>query len=128
MTDEIRYVYSLNDELYYELEDILNQIAECDDVINIYRGERVNYSIEQFIDGSSILEDIAQSIHEDIDEYGEDYCYRLDNIPKYKIKELEVIISNFITQEIGDPTFYSVKNAVKIQVKDIQGNGTLEKY
>lgn len=122
----IEYVYSLNDDEYYDLESILDQIEDEDNIVEIYKAEKKPYLLTSCIYGRSILEEVSQNIYDNVGDFGEDYCNAIDNISVAKIRELEQSIIDFIIKEVGQPRFLQIKTAVKIQVKDILGTGHTE--
>ena len=126
----LEYVYSLNDESYQELEDFEeNLLCMCEDSetsknenMEIYRAEKVLRTHTSFINANSILEDISQNAYDVGGEYAEVYCDKLDYVPASKLQELTGLINGFLDNYIGQPDFYTVRNATKIQYKDINAN------
>lgn len=121
------YVYSLDNERYYELEDFEDMLLGlCEDSetpknsdMEIYRAEKVLRNHASFINANSILETISQNAYDEAGEYAESYCDSIDHLSSDKVKELEQLINDFFDKYIGQPNFYTVKNAMKIKYKDI---------
>lgn len=125
----MEYVYSLNDEDYYDIETIFDQLNEmCADsgkAINydmeIYKAEKVVKKHSDFVDISSLLERMSEIAYES-GEYAERYCDDLDSISKEHMKVLKLLISPLIDEHlnnvIGEPSFYTIANAIKIKLKD----------
>lgn len=124
------YVYSFDNEQYYELEYFEDMILElCEDSetsknadMEIYKAEKVLRTHASFINANSILETISQNAYDEAGEYAESYCDSIDYLSSDKVKELEQLINDFFDKHIGQPNFYTVKNVMKIKYKDINEN------
>lgn len=120
----IEYVYSLDNEYFCDIDEIIS-IVESDSTdeeissLTVYQGEKQSIPISYFVDGQSILEQISQGIYDEFNDYSDDYCDQIHNIPKEKLKEFEDTVVNFLQKEVGEPPFFSVKNITEIHYKDI---------
>lgn len=121
------YVYSLDNENYQELEDFEdNLLCMCEDSqtpinpdMEFYKAEKVLRTHSNFINANSILEIISQNAYDEAGEYAEAYCSKLDYMSGEKVKELKQLINDFLDNCIDQPDFYTVRNAIKIQYKDL---------
>ena len=121
------YVYSLDNETYHELESFLDNVLDYDESsinpdMELYKAEKVLRTHSSFINANSILETISQNAYDESGEYAEVYCSKLDYTPDSKLQELKQLINNFLDNYIGQPDFYTVRNAIKIQYKDLNAN------
>ena len=127
---EIEYVYSLNNEQYYDIDsflDMLDNMHEDSEQllnqnINIYKAEKVLYTSKSFFNINSLLENISQNAYDMADEYAEDYCNLIDNLKQEYKDELTNYISTLLDEAVGQPKFFTVKNYKQILYKDIDAS------
>jgi len=119
------YVYSLNEQDFYDLEDIETKIEdvemeresnfEPDEITHIYRATPIRYTHKDFITGHLITEDITNDAYEAGGEYSEDYISEIEN----HSKQIAELVSKYLDDNASQPNFYTVKNVEKISITDL---------
>ncbi len=112
------FVYSLNEENYYEYEDIVDQINDgCihGHEIKVYRGRRKDYKHEDFIapiDIDFLIERMQESAYDNMSEFSEGY---LDDLTEDNKKELMKLITDFLDSKVM-VRFYGVDQIDEITI------------
>lgn len=72
-------------------------------VIDVHK--KLNPTHGSFVDGQSILENIASSAYDEYSEYADDYLSEVI-YDKNKAKELEELITDWLNKNAEQPSFY----------------------
>lgn len=122
---EKQFVYSLDEERYYDLDDILEQIEnENLDIETIYRGIKIPYTHSDFICGKEIIESIKDRAYEQSEEYSGNYISQFDDKSKTEHKDyhivIERLIAKYLDEVIPQPNFFKVENIKKVLLSEIK--------
>ena len=76
-------VYSLDEERYYDYDDLLEQIEnENTDAEYVYVGTKISYTHADFINGKEIIESIQNRAYEESEDYSGNYISQFDDKSK----------------------------------------------
>lgn len=115
------FCYSWNGEEYSTVDDELSFIfnyLDCFENPEVMVGNvywKAQYEIAKhsdFISVENLIEDMQVAAFDSHGEWSEDYLSGLDN---FKLKELEVLITNWFDNNVNI-NFFSVKNAVECEI------------
>ena len=109
-----KYGYSLNEEEYHDFDYIMDRINDDypkGQEVTVYKGESVQWHHKDFINVTTLLEDMSEAAYEEAGELAEDYYP--DGISKEKQEELLNLIAKWCDENIEKPKFWTVKNVVK---------------
>lgn len=110
-----KIVYSLDEQYYYDRDDIENMIEESDEKIEtLYQGECIPRFHIDFLNTNQVIEDMQQRAYE-CGEFAEGYLDDFNEEDKQKFKEH---ILQFLNQNITQPTFFNVKKTKIISIEE----------
>ncbi|MBU0580761.1 MAG: hypothetical protein KKA19_06260 [Candidatus Margulisbacteria bacterium] len=112
------FVYSLDNERYYDLDDILEQVDE--DTEFVYRGVKNPYAHSDFIDGKAIIESITNGAYDASDEYSENYISHLEEKGKDYHLVIERLISEYLNKTVPQPDFFRVEKVEEIAMSELR--------
>jgi len=116
----MNYIYSLNNSDYHEKEDIIEIIKQTDDVKTVYRGEKINYTHDDFVSGRDIVENIAEAAYDIADEYSENYTESIDND---KVSDaIKEVVLKYLNENVPQPSFFRIDDVVKMSVEEFKNN------
>ena len=119
-----QYCYSRNDKVYYDsLEEMIDMefdylLEQREDVdqVTIYRGERENYTHFNFINAYSLIDSARERVYDFAAESIADNY--LESFTDEHAKELEKLVSDWLTKKFGKVDFWGVKNVKQIPLDD----------
>lgn len=112
------FVYSLNNERYYHLDEILEQVDE--NTKFVYRGVKNLYTHSDFIDGGVIIETITDSAYDTADEYSENYISHLEEKGKDYHLVIKRLILEYLNKTVPQPDFFRVEKVEKIAMSELR--------
>mgnify|MGYP003392919231 FL=1 len=118
-------VYSLDEERYYDYDDLLEQIEnENPDAEYVYVGTKISYTHADFINGKEIIELIQNRAYEESEDYSGNYISQFENKSKTEHKDMHLVIERLIADYLGktisQPDFFKVKDIGKITVEQFK--------
>ena len=118
-------VYSLDEERYYDYDDLLEQIEnDSPNVKYVYMGTKISFTHADFINGKEIIESIQNRAYEESEDYSGSYISQFDDKSKTEHKDLHLVIERLIADYLGktisQPDFFKVKNIEKITVEQFK--------
>ena len=119
MENKIVLMYSLNNENFYCYDDISEEIKVegFDGSSNyIYVGEKVTYFHSQFVDGSSLVEDITNSVYDFDSDFSENYINLLESTNVST--GLEKVVLDYLNKNVEQPDFFGLVNIKKITLRE----------
>ena len=120
-------VYSLDEEKYYDYDDIEEIIKESieqhKDFPNvIYKAEKVEQRHLNFININYLVESMQDRASDEVGEWAEDYLIDLEK-EKNKKSELESLICDWLNKNVSDINFFKVENINKITLEEFIKEG-----
>ena len=119
----MEYVYSFNEDEFMDIDDLENEIEERNSedenikVTHVYRGEKITQTNSMFVSGSRIVEEIADRADDEGGEWAESYREELEQKKHYK--NIEKLVTDYLDENVGQPSFYLVENVKEVPIKDI---------
>jgi len=106
------YVYSLNEQDFYEAEEISYEIEDEDEQREfVYRGEIEPLYHSDFLEASDIIESMADRAYDYSPNYSDIYISGLE------VKEVEEglnkVVLDYLNKNASQPNFFNVKNIKK---------------
>ena len=113
------FAYSLNSEEFFSFDEILDKLEDEDgeDATHVYKGTCVHYKHADFFNASDIIERMTNRAYEEGDDFSDDYCSELE-LKEHKEK-LTKIVLEYLDANVSQPSFYTVKDVVKITIEDL---------
>jgi len=114
-------VYSVNENEFYELDEILDLIEsdyEPGEITEIYVADKNPILHSRFVDGISIVEDITNLVYDNWEEMSDDYCAELEM--KEHTKNIENIVLDYLNKNVQQPRFYEAFNIKKILLSELK--------
>ncbi len=112
-------VYSRDGEVYDDLDLIMDELCNYEDLnigdtVEIYEAVAVKAKHSDFIHGFQIIEGMMEQAYDEHGEWSENY---LDDLGREKVKELELLVINWLNKNTSAPTFYKVTDVKKISAE-----------
>lgn len=107
--------YSLDEETFYDWEQLIRELEENDDLqegVTYYEADKVHIKADEYINAIDILEELDERIYEDI---GEVYDYEFSNASSESKKELEEIIAVWAEKHVNLP-YWKAINVVQKRI------------
>jgi len=95
-------VYSLDEENYYDSDEIKDRIEVERHISTLYVAKKVTYSHKDFIILSDLTDWMIDYAYDEASEWAESY---LKDITNEKAKELELKIIALFNENVKQPTF-----------------------
>jgi hypothetical protein len=114
-------VYSVNEDEFYELDEILDLIEsdyEPGEITEIYVADKNPILHSNFVDGISIVENITNLVYDNWEEMSDDYCAELEI--KEHTKNIENIVLDYLNKNVQQPRFYEALNIKKISLSELK--------
>ena len=111
------YVYSLNEQDFYEAEEISLEIEYTNDEREcVYKGEKEPCYHSDFLEASDIIESMADRAYDYSPNYSDIYISGLE------VKEVEEglnkVVLDYLNKNASQPNFFNVKNIKKITLDE----------
>lgn len=110
-----RLVYSLDEEYYYDRDDIECMIEGSEEPVEtLYQGETAPHFHTDFLNTNQLIENMQERAYE-CGEFAEGYLDDFNEENKQKFKEH---ILEFLNQNITQPTFFNVEKTKMISIQE----------
>lgn len=115
-----KFAYSLNEEDFFSLDEILDKLEDedGDDATHVYKGTCVHYKHSDFFSADDIIEEMTDRAYQEGDDFSDNYCSELE-LKEHKEK-LTKIVLEYLDANVAQPSFYTVKDVVKMTVEEFK--------
>ena len=113
-------VYSDNNEEYgcgdYQMavDECIDEDTKVGDIVTIFEAEAIEYTHADFVNAESIIEDMQNCAYDTVGEFAETY---LEELKKEDFKELDKLITDWLSMKADKPRFYTTINDKPIEVE-----------
>lgn len=120
-----KIVYSLNNETYLNIQDILEMINDLSSEYKqseqsfIYIGDKIELFHKDFFNVDSLVESITDGAYEESEDYSNNYISQYTDEKK---KALSSLVLKFLNENIDQPDFFHIENIKQFKLKDFLDN------